>query len=172
MINERELIHLPSGRKIPVSSSVYDNYFSRFTEYQYFYFNTLMNSALYFPQIIQFIFVMICICSGIPSFGDVFICYLFWGVVPTFAWFFLKLHKFIPGICYVSCLIGGNIFRYQLHYIAIILVSLLVTEDWSVIFYCLAGGIITGIIRSLLVGLLSTVKYNDSAVIFASRFKS
>ena len=172
MTNETEIIHLPSGRNVFVSTDIYANYYLNFTAYQDFYFNTLMNSALYFPQIMQFVCVMIGICNGYVSFGDVFLCNLVSGVVFTLAWYFLNLHKIIPGVCYLSCLIGGNIFRFKLHCVAIAIVSLFVIKDWKIILYCLAGGIVSGIIRPLLVGGLSTVKYNDSAVIYASRFKS
>lgn len=172
MTNEKEFIHLPSGRNIPVSSSVYDDYFSNFTDHQYFYFSTLINSALYFPQIMQFVCVMIGICNGHVSFGDVFLCNLISGVSFTFAWFVLKLHKFIPGVCFLSSFIGGNLFRYMLHFVAIAIVSIFVIGDWKIILYCAAGGIVSGVIRPLLVGALSTVKYNDAAVIYTSRFKS
>lgn len=172
MTSETEFIHLPSGRNLCVSTDVYANYYLNFSEYQDFYFNTLINSGLYFPQIMQFICVMICICNGCISLGDVLLCNLESGVLFTLAWFFLRLHKFIPGVCYLSCLIGGNLFRYKLHFIAIAAVSLFVIGDWKVILYCLLGGIVTGIARSLLVGLLSTVKYNDAAVIYAAKSRS
>ena len=171
MVNNIEWVNLPSGRNIPVSTTVYNNHYLSFTGYQHFYFNTLINSALFFPQIMQFVFVMISICNGYVSFGDIFMCNLVSGVVWTFVWYFFKLHKYVPGICALSCFIGGNLFRYKLHFVAIAAVSFLVIENWKVILYCAIGGIVAGIIRPLLVGLLSTVKYNDSAIIYVSKFK-
>lgn len=172
MSNGIETIHLLSGRNVSISEAVYDKYYCNFDENKYFYFNTLINSGLYFPQIMQFICVMVRICNGHVSLGDVFLCNLVSGVAFTFAWYFLKLHKYIPGVCFLSSLIGGNFFRFYLHFVVIAIVSLFVLGDWKIILYCLIGGIVTGIVRPLLAGVLSTVKYNDAAVIFVSRTRS
>ena len=169
MSGETENIQLMSGRIVRVSTSVYDNYYSSFTENKSFYFSNIINSGLYFPQIMQFLCVIIYICNGHVSFGDVFLCNLVSGVAFTFAWYFLRLHKYIPGVCFLSCLIGGNIFRFKLHFLAIAAVSLFIMKNWLIIMYCLIGGVVTGIVRSLLVGALSNVKYNDAAVIFAAK---
>ena len=171
-MHDIEFVQVSPSRRIALSSRVYCDTFLNFTPYQEFYFGTAIKSGLFFPQILQFIFVMICVCRNFPTFGEVFLCNLYWCIFGTFAWYLLKLHKFLPGVCTISCFFGEIIFKFKLHYIAIILVSLLVAEDYLIIFYCLASGFIAGLVRFLLVSLLSTVRYNDDVAIYASRFKS
>ena len=114
---------------------------------------------------------MICICKGNTSFRDVFLCNLFNGTWFTVAWYLLKLYR-IPGINFISCFIGGNIFRYFLHFVVIAIVSLFVIGDWKVILYCLAGGFVTNIVRTFLFATFSTVKYNDGVAIYVSKFRT
>lgn len=172
MANEIETIQLLSGCNVCMSENVYDDHFCSFDENKYFYFSNIINSGLYFPQIMQFVCVMFCICKRNTSFGDIFLCNLVSGIGYTVAWYIFKLYKFLPGVSFLSCLIGGNIFRYYLHFLAIALVSLLAIGDWKVIAYCLAGGFISGIVRPILFRIFSTVKYNDGVVKFVSRARS
>lgn len=167
-----EYIHLQSGRTVCISSGVYDRYFSNFTEYQYYYFNTLIDSGLFFPQIMQFVFVLLGIFNGRTSFVEVFVGNLLAGVAWTIAWHLLKLYKILPGVCSLSCFIGNTFFRFKLNFVAIAIVSLFVIGDWKIILYFLVGSIVASIIRPLLTGALASVSYNDSAVIYASHFKS
>lgn len=168
---EKVRIKLPSGCNVDLSQDVYDECYCNFNESKYFTFNNIINSGLYFPQIMQFVFVMICICKGNTSLKDIFFCNLFNGVWFTLAWFLLRLY-FIPGINFISCFIGGNIFRFFVHFVAIAIVSLFVIEDWKVILYCLLGGIATSIVKTILFAKLSTVKYNDAVAIYVSKFRT
>lgn len=161
-------IKLLSGLNVDLSERVHDECYCNFDEIQYFSFSNIMNSSLYFPQIMQFIFVMICICNGHTSFIDVFLCNLLSGVFYTAIWFLLKLY-IIPGINFISCFIGGNIFRYFLHFIVIAIVSLAVIGDWKIIIFCLISGLITSIVKIFLSAKLSTVKYNDKVAIYVSK---
>lgn len=170
--DENEIVRLPSGVIIKLSREVYNECYCEFDEMQYFYFNNVMNSGLYFPQIMQFICVMVCICKGYTSFIDVFLCNLLSGVFFTVMWFLLRLYKIIPGINFISCFIGGNIFRYYLHLIAIAIVSLAVIGDWKIILFCLVGGIVMRPVANLLFMKLSTVKYCDKVAIFVSEAKT
>lgn len=170
MDHQTEVIELYSNRRIFVSSDIYAYYYLNFNDYQEFYFNTIMNSGLCFPRLMQFISVMIALFNGFSSFHYLFLLYLASGLFFTLIWHLMKLHKFIPGICSLSCFIVGNLFRYKLHYIPIGLAAWFVIGDWKVILYCIAGSVVSSIIDSLLTGGLTTVKYNDAAVIYASKF--
>ena len=171
MNNEEVRVQLLSGCNVDLSVDVHDECYCNFDENQYFSFSNIINSGLYFPQIMQFVCVMICICKGNTSFKDIFLCNLFCGTGYTVAWFLLKLYK-IPGINFVSCFIGGNIFRLFLHFVVIAIVSLFVIGDWKVVLYCLIGGFVTSIVKNFLFAKLSTVKYNDEVAIYVSRFRS
>jgi hypothetical protein len=114
---------------------------------------------------------MIGICKGYTSFKDIFLCNLLSGVLYTIIWFLFKLYK-IPGINFVSCFIGGNIFRYFLHFIVIAIVSLAVMNDWKIIIFCLIGGIVTRLICSFLYVQFSNVKYHDEVAIYVSKFRT
>ena len=164
-------IKLLSGLNVDLSGKVYDECYLNFDDKKYFTFSNMLNSSQYFPQIMQFVSVMIGICKGYTSFKDIFLCNLLSGVFYTIIWFILKLYK-LPGINFISCFIGGNIFRYFLHFIPIAIVSLLVIDDWKVIVYCLIGGLATHIVASILCAKFSTVKYNDEVAIYVSKFKT
>lgn len=167
---DKVMIRLLSGCNVGLSVKVHDECYCNFDKNQYFRFSNIINSGLYFPQIMQFISVLICICNGYTSFVDVFLCNLIFGTGYTVSWYLLKLYKVIPGISLISCFIGGNIFRYFLHFVVIGIVALFVIGDWKVILYCLAGGFVTIIVRTILFAKFSTVKYNDEAAIFVSEF--
>lgn len=172
MSNEKVRIKLLSGCNVDLSIKVHDDCYCNFDEMKYFCFSNIINSGLYFPQIMQFVFVMICICKGNTSFKDIFLCNLFNGAFFTAAWYLLKLYRIIPGVSSISCFVGGNIFRFFLHFIAIAIVSLFVIGNWKVILYCLIGGCVAGIVRSILFATFSTVKYNDEAAIYVSQFRT
>lgn len=162
---------LLSGTNVELSGKVYDECYLEFDEEKYFCFSNMINSGLYFPQIVQFIYVMIGICKGHTSFKDIFLCSLLSGCFYTILWFLVKLYK-TPGINFISCFIGSYVFKYFIHFIVIAIVSLTAMNDWKIIVYCLITGCITSIIRSFLFVKLSTVKYNDEVAIYVSKFKT
>lgn len=164
-------IKLLSGTNVNLSQEVYEECYCNFEETKYFSFSNIINSGLYFPQIVQFIYVIIGIFKGHTSFKDIFIASLLTGVFYTFFWFWARLYK-IPGINFVCCFIGTYIFKYLLHFAVIAIVSLAVIGNWKIILYCLICGIITSLIRSFLFVKLSTVKYNDKVAIYVSKFKT
>lgn len=163
---------LLSGTNVELSEKVYDECYLEFEETKYFSFSNIINSGLYFPQIVQFVYVMIGICKGHTSFKDIFLSSLLTGVFYTIFWFWTKLYKLIPGISFISCFIGSYIFKYFIHFIVIVIVSLATMNDWKIIVYCLITGCVTSIIRSFLFVKLSTVKYNDEVAIYVSKFKT
>ena len=169
-INETEIVSLPSGFKAPMSVHMHDNYYCDFTESQLLSFNNYINAGSYFPRIAQFVLVLIAIMNEKTSGKEILICSIAGGIVFTLIWFWGKLYK-IPALGFMSCLIGGNVFRYFLHFIAIVVISLFVLKDWKVILFCAIGGIISSIIRPLLFGRLLSVKYVDDVVRYVSRFK-
>lgn len=170
-VEENVRIKLLSGLNVDLSEKVYTGCYLEFDEIKYYSFSNKINSGQYFPQIMQFIFVMIGIFNGHTSFKDIFLCNLLTGVFYTITWFLLKSYK-IPGIDFISCLIGGTIFRYFLHFVVIAIVSLAVIDNWKIIIYCLIGGFFTSIVTSILFVRFSTVKYNDEVAIYVSKFKT
>lgn len=171
MDNEKVCIKLPSGCNVVLSEKVHDECYCNFDDKKDFIFGIMINSGQYFPQIAQFVYVLISICKGYTSFKDIFLCNLLAGTWWTAFWFLFKLYK-TPGINSICCFIGGNIFRFFLHFIAIAAVSLFVVGDWKVILYCLVGGFVTSIVKSILFVKFSSVKYNDEVATYVSKFRT
>lgn len=169
--NENVRIRLLSGCNVDMSEKVHDQCYSNFDENKYFSFSNIINSGLYFPQIMQFIIVLIFIFNGKTSFLELFLGNLISGTIFTIIWFKLKMYK-IPGLNFISCFIGGNIFRFFLHFIAIGIISLVILKDWKIILFCLIAGFVTTIIKSFLFANLSNVKYNDEVAVYVSNFKA
>ena len=163
-------VKLPSGLNVQLTEEIYDKCFCDFDEMKYFSFNNFINSGLYFPQILQFLTVLFYICSGYTSFKEIILCNLIMGIGYTLLWYIFKFYK-IPGLSFISCLIGGNIFRFFLHYLVLIIVCIFYIKKWEAIIFCIFGGFITTLIKSFLVAKLSSVKYNNEVAIYVSKFK-
>lgn len=169
---ETVTVKLLSGTNVEISVDVHDECYRYFEETKYSSFSNIINSGLYFPQIMQFIYVITGICKGRTSFKDIFLASLLTGVFYTILWFWAKIYRLIPGINFICSLMGATIFKYLLHFVVIAVVALAVIGDWKIIVYCLICGIITSLIRSFLFVKLSTVKYNDEVAIYVSKFKT
>ena len=168
---EKARIRLESGLNVDLSVKVHDECYCNFDEAKYFSFSNALNSSQYFPQIVQFIMVMGSILGGHTSFKDIFLCSIFFGTGYTAIWYLLKLYK-LPGFSFISCLIGGSIFRLGLHFLAIAIVSLFIIGNWKIILYCAISGFVTQFVKTFLSALLGNVKYNDEVAIYVSKFKS
>ena len=168
---ENVRIQLLSGLNVDLSERVHDECYCYFDEFKYTAFSNAMNSGQYFPQILQFVMVMSSILTGHTSFRDILLCNTISGIGYTLLWYWMKLYK-LPGLSFMSSLIGGNVFRLYLHFVVIAIVGLLVVKDWRVIVYCLVCGFITQIVKSFLQANLATVKYNDEIAVYVSKFKS
>lgn len=169
MINESETIKLPSGYTIHLSRDVYDECFLNYDDMKLSIFYNMMDSGHYFPQIMQFIFAMIGICSGYTSFLEILYLNLIFGIGNMILWYLFKLF-ILPGINTICSLIGQTVFRFKINWVAIIAVSLFVINDWKVILYsaiCAAG---TSLIKVVLFTKLSSVKYNDKIACRVSRY--
>lgn len=160
-------VQLPSGFKVDMSIDLHDNYYCNFSESQLFSFNNFINAGSYFPQILQFIAVIVAILNGKTSWIDIILCNLFSGVIFTLLWFWVRLYK-IPALSFASCLIGGNIFRFFLHFVAIAAIAFFVVKDWKVLLFCAIGGIITSVVKTVLFATMSNVKYHDEVVRYVS----
>lgn len=171
MSDETVRITLASGNNVDLSAEVYDKCLCEFDEIKYVSFSNMINNGLYFPQLMQFILVMIYIFKGNTSFKDIFLCNLVNGIWFTVCWYWLRLHK-LAFINLISSLIGRYILRLNIHFIVIAAVSLFVIGDWKVILYCLAGGLVTGMIKIFLYNKFSSVKYHDEVAIYVSKFHS
>lgn len=164
-------IKLPSGCNVVLSKKIYDECYCNFDELKWFSFNNFINAELYFPQIMQFITVIFYICSGFTSFKDILLCNLIMGIGYTMIWYIFKLYK-LPGLSYISCFIGGNIFRFFLHFVVITIISIFFIKKWQIIIFCLISGFITAVIKAIITAKFSTVKYNDEVAIYVSKFKN
>ena len=153
-----------------MSIDAHDNHYRNFTESQFFSFSNFINAGHYFPQIMQFISVMILIFNGRTSWSDIIIYNIVSGVAFSLIWFLGRLYK-APGLSFISCLIGGNFFRLFLHFIVIALVAFFVVKNWKVLLFCAIGGAITELIKSILFANLSNAKYHDEIVRYVSAFK-
>ena len=169
-MNGEEYIKLSSGLNIALSEKVYAECYLGFDETQDCFFSNMISSGQYYPQIMQFIFLMIGIFKGHTSFKDIFLNCLLSCVFFTILWFWFRLYK-TPGINTICCLLGGTIFKY-LPFIIIAIVSLAVIGDWKIIIFYLISSFVTIIVWSILFARLSNVKYNDEVAIYVSKFKT
>lgn len=171
MLNmEKVKIQLLSGLNVDLSERVHDEYYCEFNERQYYCFSNMINSGQYFPQIMQFINVISCILKRHTTFSDILLCNLIFGAGYTILWHLLKLYK-VPGLSFLSCLIGKTIFRLFLHFIIIAVLAFATIGNWKILPYCLIGGFITQIVKSFLCASLGNAKYNDEVAIYASSIK-
>ena len=161
--NEKVKIQLPSGCNVDMSIDSHDNHYCNFTELQFFSFSNFINAGLYFPQIMQFIVVVVAILNGRTNWIDIILCNLIGGIVFTLVWFWGRCYK-IPALSFISCLIGGNVFKFFLHFVAIAVIAFFVVKDWKVLLFCAVGGIITSLIKTILFARLSNVKYHDEVL--------
>lgn len=164
-------VEMPSSLHVRLTQSVYDECYCNFDEIKWLSFNNFMNAGLYFPQILQFVAVLVAIFNGKTNGLDIVICNLVAGAGYTILWYILKFYK-IPGLSFISCLLGGNIFRFYVHFIPLGIISIFILKDWKVLLFCVVGGVITTIVKTILYGILATTKYNDEVARYVSKFKS
>lgn len=168
---EKVYIRLESGLNVVLSDTVHDEYFRYFDEVKYASFSHMLDSGLYFSQIVQFIMVMSSILNGHTSFKEIFLCNIYFGVGYTVIWYLCKMYK-LPGVSFLCCLIERILFRFFLHFVVIAIVSLFVIGNWKIILYCAISGFVTQIVKTFLYAFLANVKYNDEVAIYVSKFKS
>ena len=170
MSEEQIKVEMPSSLHVRLTKSVYDGCYCNFNEHQWFSFNNFLNAGLYFPQIAQFIAVIIAILNGKTSWSDIILCNLVIGAGYTILWYIFKFYK-IPGLSFICCFFGGNIFRFFIHFIPLGIISLFVLKDWKVLLFCVIGGIVTRLVNTIIYGFLATTKYNDGVARYVARFK-
>lgn len=168
--NKEEIVNLPSGLNISISTDTYDNHFE-FTPYQLSSFDDKINAGNYFPQIMQFIAVVSVILNGKTSFREILLCNIIFGIGNMLLWFWGRFYK-TPLFSFVSCLIGRVFFKFSLHYVVIAVIAFFVVKDWKVLLFCVISGIITYILKLLLFShFLNKTKYNDEVVRYVSGYK-
>lgn len=167
--NEKVKIQLPSGFNVDMSIDSHDNYFRYFSESQFFSFSNFINAGLYFPQIMQFIVVITAILNGKTQWYDILFINLLSGIFFTLVWFIGKFYR-IPALSFLSCLLGGNIFRLFLHFIIIAVIAFFVVHDWKVFLFCIIGGAVTLIVKTTLFARLSNYKYHDEIIQYVASF--
>ena len=171
MDNQQIKVKLPSSLNVRLSQSVYDECYCNFDEPQWFSFNNFMNAGIYFPQIMQFIFVLIAILNGRSNWYEIILCNLIAGGGFTVIWYLFKFYK-IPALSFICCFLGGNIFRFFIHLIPLGIISFFVLKDWKIFLFCIIGGVIAHIVSTILYGIFATTKYNDEVAIYVSKFKT
>ena len=102
MDNQQIKVKLPSSLNVRLSQSVYDECYCNFDEPQWFSFNNFMNAGMYFPQIMQFIFVLIAILNGRSNWYEIILCNLIVGGGFTVIWYLFKFYK-IPALSFICC---------------------------------------------------------------------
>lgn len=171
MHTEKIKVDLPSKIHLTLSEQVYDECYCNFDEAKWFSFNHFINAGLHFPRIMQFVFVLVFMLNGKTSWSDIILCNLLVGCAFTVIWYLLKFYK-LPGLSFISCFIGGNLFKYFIHFIPLGIVSFFVLKDWKVFLFCIIGGILSTIVSTILYSILATTKYNDEVAIYVSKFKT
>lgn len=171
MQNVKVRIDLPSKIYLTLSKTVHDDCYCNFDESKWYCFNHFINAGLHFPRMMQFIFVLIFMLNGRTSWYDIILCNLLVGCAFTAIWYLLKFYK-IPGLSFISCFIGGNLFKYFIHFIPLGIISFFVLKDWKVFLFCIIGGIITTVLSTILYSIFATTKYNDEVAIYVSKFKT
>lgn len=171
MENEKVRVDLPSKIYLTLSDSIYSECYCNYDEAKWFSFNNKINAGSYFPQIMQFIFVLVSILNGRTSWHEIILCNLIVSCIFTTIWYLFKFYR-LPGLSFISCFLGGNIFRYFIHFVPLGIVSFFVLKDWKVFLFCVLGGIITNIVWTILYGVFATTKYNDEVARYVSRFRT
>jgi|GEM_PF-1289441 len=171
MDNEKIRVDLPSKIHVTLSNYAYNEYYCNFDEAKWFIFNNAVNAGLYFSQIAQFITVLVTILNGKTNWLDIILCNLIAGAGYTIIWYLFKFYK-IPGLSFICTFLGGNIFRFFIHFIPLGIISIFVLNDWKVLLFCIVGGIVTQIVKTILYGIFATTKYNDEIAKYISKFKT
>lgn len=161
---DTEFVGLPSGYKVVMSSNIYENIFLNFNENQEFSFNNFINSGMYFPQIAAYINTIISILKGHYEFTELILVNISSLVFFTAFWYLFKLYK-VPGLSFFSCLIGGNFFRYYIHFVPVIIITL-IFKQWKILVSFAIVTLIATIVKLVLTAVFDKQKYNDSVVIY------
>ena len=171
MEKEKVRVDLPSRIYVTLSDDVYEECYCNFNEIKWFSFNNFINAGLYFAQIMQFIFVLILLLKGNTSWSDIILANILFGSLYTFIWYVFKFYK-IPGLSFICCFLGGNLFRVFIHFIPLGIISIFILKDWKILLFCIIGGIISQIVKTILYGVFATTKYNDEVARYVSKFKT
>ena len=147
-----ESFSLRNGLNVILRHDLYEKVMSNFAIYEFWERHIIAQG--YFPQIVQFIVTMFLINSGERDFLPLLIANLIVGVSLTVIWNYTAIYK-IPGLSFLSALIGGNLFRTFIHFIFITIMSIFYYRCWWLILHCAVSGFITQFIKSW----LSTPKY-------------
>ena len=171
MENEKVRVDLPSKIYLTLSYNVYSECYCNFDDAKWFSFNNFINAGSYFPQIMQFIFVLVSILNGRTSWHEIILCNLIVSCAFTAIWYLFNFYR-LPGLSFISCFLGGNFFRYFIHFVPLGIVSFFVLKDWKVFLFCILGVIITNIVWTILYGVFATTKYNDEVARYVSKFRT
>lgn len=155
---EYEHVTLRHGLNVVLREDLYEKVSSRYDIYAFWERHIIAQS--YFPQIVQFIATMLLINSGVQNFSSILYANLLLGISFTIIWNCTPIYK-IPGLSFLSALIGGNLFRNFIHFIFLSLICMLYYKNGWLILYCALSGIITMIIKCILSTPKYTYKRND-----------
>lgn len=150
-----------SGLNCIMDADLYDEILSNDDEgMTYSMVETYLVAEQYFPQIIQFIIVLIFMFKGYTSFSNILIINLIVGVGLTLLWNNSHMYR-IPGLSILSVLLGNYIFRFFLHIVAIGILAFVYFHNWKILLYNVIAGFITQLIKSWFSGYKYTLKHNN-----------
>lgn len=114
----------------------------------------------YFPQIMRFIGTLVLIFNGKIDFISILVVNVVVTIISTLIWFIIPLYK-LPGVSSAITLLGQIVFRFFIHIITLIILSLAVCNDWKVIVFSLLSGGIAMILDSFVFGYRFSIKRNN-----------
>lgn len=122
-------------------------------------------SGEFFPQIIRFIAILLLLFNNTFEFTSILYTDVCVGILSTVLWFIVPLYK-IPGVSCVLVMLGQTVFRYCLHIVLIVILSLTIFSNWKIILFCLISGFIYYILSSCIFGYLFSSKRNNNIARF------
>lgn len=114
----------------------------------------------FFPQVTRFIGTLILLFNGKFDFISILLTNVCIEIVCRFLWVALPLYR-IPGFSVLLTVIGQTVFRFFLHFITIIVLSLTIFDNWKIILFYIIVSVIVLIAGSLVFGYLFSVKRNN-----------
>lgn len=165
--NHSDIYRTTKGLNFIMSNDIYEKLITNDEDgLAYSIAETYIHSEQYFPQLIQFIFVLVYMLNGYHSFIQILLLNLIVGIIATLLWNKTKLYR-IPGVALLSEVLGIYIFNRFLHILAIALLSIFHFKNIWIIIYCIISGIITQIIKTLISSHKSMLKHNNDIAIYS-----
>ena len=156
-----DIFRTTSGLNYSMDVELYDKVITNDDDgMTYSMIETYIEAEQYFPQIIQFIIVLIFMFKGYTSFKDLLLINMIVGVGVTLIWNNTHLYR-VPGLALISVFLGNYVFRFFLHLVIIGVLSFTFFDDWKILIYTMITGIITQLFKSWFSGYKYTLEHNN-----------